>query len=198
MSHPTDAHADTHVEHTGHGAHHVLSVSTLLRTIGALVALTVLTVGLALAERAGWLPLGPFSVPVALAIAGAKAALVAMFFMGLKYDTGANRVAFVGSLVFLAIFLVFTYLDTGFRDTFEEASAVTVDVIEADALALAGRDSLIQEAILPQTLVSAPDTLLLPQAQTDPAGAASAQPAAPATPAAGAAAPAAASPDPSN
>lgn len=198
MAHSTDPHAATHVEHTGHGGHHVLSVATLLRTIGALVALTVLTVGLALAERAGVIPLGGLSVPVALAIAGTKAALVAMFFMGLKYDHSSNRIAFVGSLVFLTIFLAFTYFDTGFRDTFDPMSAVPADVITAEEAALMQRDSLIQEAITPQSLVNAPDTLLLPGAQAEPGGASQSAPvpgtasAGPATPdarGAGAAAP---------
>jgi cytochrome c oxidase subunit 4 len=180
---PDDAHAPTHEEHTGHGAHHVLSRKDLLRTFGALCALTVLTVGLAFAERAGALPLGPLSVPVALAIAGAKATFVALFFMGLKYDTRTNALTFVGGVVFLLVFLSFTYLDTGFRDVFEPMSAETVDVLEAERAAAMARDSLYRQAITPATLVAPPDTALLPGATVDPAAAAPA-PAAPAPPAA--------------
>ena len=168
-----DEHALSHEEHTGHGGHHVASPRLLLMTFGGLVFLTVLTVVLALAERADIVPLGPLSVPVALAIAGAKAYLVAAFFMALKYDGGTNLIAFVGSGVFLVIFLAFTYLDTGFRDTFEEESAVPVDVIEAEALELEAE----QERLLPsyeasqEALVQRPDSLLFPNAPTAPAAA---------------------------
>lgn len=180
-----DTHDPTHEEHTGHGAHHVLGPRTLLQTFGVLCALTVLTVGLALAERAGIIPLGGLSVPVALGIAGAKAFFVAAFFMGLKYDGGTNLIAFVGAVVFLAIFLSFTYLDTGFRDTFEEESAVPVDVIRAEEAALLERQEQLQEAATPPAFVTPPDTLLFPDAPTTlpttPAAAPAAQePAAPA------------------
>jgi cytochrome c oxidase subunit 4 len=173
-----DAHAPTHEEHTGHGAHHVLSVSTLLRTFGALCALTVLTVGLALGERAGIVPLANFSVPVALAIAGAKAFFVAAFFMGLKYDKGTNLLAFVGSAVFLGIFLSFTYLDTGFRDTFEEQSAVPVDILREEQVTLQQRQEELLETAIPPALVATPDSLLFPNAPTT----VPTTPAAPATP----------------
>ena len=164
-----DAHAPTHEEHTGHGAHHVLGRDTLIRTFSVLVGLTILTVGLALAERAGLIPLGGLSVPVALAIAGVKATFVAMYFMGLRYDGGTNLLAFVGAIVFLAVFLSFTYLDTGFRDTFEEQSAVPVDVLEAEEAALLERQEQLQSEAAPPPVVSAPDTLLFPNAPTAPA-----------------------------
>ncbi len=161
-------HADSHVEHTGHGAHHVLERSTLVRTFGGLVALTVLTVGLALLERADVIPLGGFSVPVALAIAGAKAALVAAFFMGLKYDGGSNLLAFVSGVVFLIIFLAFTYLDTGFRDTFQEVSATPIDLQEDEARALEARQAELDARGMAQPLVVPVDTLLFPNAPESP------------------------------
>ena len=192
MTNPDDAHAPTHEEHTGHGGHHVLSRRDLLRTIGLLAGLTVLTVVLALMERAGWLPLGPLSVPVALLIAGVKATLVAMFFMGLKYDNRTNALTFVGGIVFLIVFLSFTFLDTLFRDTFDGRGAETVDVVEARSAEALVRDSLVRQAINPATLVSPPDTLLLPGAPTTP----SAVPAPAATPGEGAAPAAEPAPEP--
>jgi caa(3)-type oxidase subunit IV len=168
MTTADDPHAPTHEEHTGHGGHHVASRAMLLRTIGALCALTVLTVSLALMERAHIIPLGGLSVPVALAIAGAKATLVAMFFMGLKYDSRTNLLAFVGGVVFLVIFLSFTFLDTLFRDTFEPSSAVPVDIQRARSVDAMARDSLFGESTNPATLVTPVDTLLLPGAVTAP------------------------------
>ena len=160
----------THEEHTGHGGHHVLSQAALLRTFGVLIFLTVLTVVLALMERADVLPLGSLSVPVALAIAGAKAYFVAAFFMGLKYDGGTNLLSFVGAIVFLIIFLAFTYLDTGFRDTFEEQSAVPVDILEVEEAELLERSANFQEQYdeAQEGLLLAPDTLLFPNAPLAP------------------------------
>ncbi|MDX1418476.1 MAG: cytochrome C oxidase subunit IV family protein [Rubricoccaceae bacterium] len=166
-THPSDSHL-THEEHTGHGGHHVASPQLLLRTFGGLVLLTIVTVGLALAERAGYVPLGPLSVPVALAIAGAKAYLVAAFFMALKYDGGTNLLAFVGSGVFLVIFLAFTYLDTGFRDTFEEQSAVPVDILEAEEAALRERQERLEQSATPPPYVLPPDTALFGDVPTAP------------------------------
>ena len=163
----THAHDDAH----GHGGgHHILERDVLIRTFVALVALTALTVGLVLAERAHVIPsFGALSVPVALAIAGAKATLVAAFFMGLKNDGGTNLLAFVGAVVFLGIFLIFTYLDTGFRDTFEEQSAVPIDILEAEERALLERQEEIAPLQEAQPLIVAPDTLLFPNAPTEPA-----------------------------
>ena len=168
-THYDDAHAPTHEEHTGHGAHHVNSRNTLLLTFGSLVFFTILTVGLALGERADIIPLGAFSVPVALAIAGVKAMLVAAFFMGLKYDGGTNLLAFVSGIVFLCVFLVFTYLDTGFRDTFREQSAVPIDILAREEAALQSRQEEIAPLQEAQPLVAAPDTLLFPNAPVQPA-----------------------------
>ncbi|NNF59508.1 MAG: oxidase [Rhodothermaceae bacterium] len=164
--------SDTHLHDDAHGhggGHHILERDVLLRTFGGLVVLTVLTVGLAFAERADILPLGGLSVPVALAIAGAKATLVAAFFMGLKNDGGTNLLSFVGGVVFLAIFLIFTYLDTGFRDTFDEQSAVPVDILDAEERALLERQEQIAPLQEAQPLIVAPDTLLFPNAPTEPA-----------------------------
>lgn len=168
-------HADGHDEHTGHGGHHVASPQLLIRTITILGVLTALTVILALAERYfeaehGLHIFGPFSVPIALLIAGTKAYFVAAYFMGLKYDGGTNLLAFVGSIVFLVIFLTFTYLDTGFRDTFEEQSAIPVDQIQAEALEAARETEAIKAAFEAVPLVQDPDQGLFPSASGDAAG----------------------------
>ena len=155
-------------EENGHAGHHVNSPSLLIRTILILVALTTLTVCLALAERAGIIALGGFSVPVALAIAGTKATFVAMYFMGLKYDGGTNALAFVAGIVFLAVFLAFTYLDTGFRDVFEPGSALPIDIQNAEQAELEARQIRWNETTVAPPLVAAPDTLLLPNAPTTP------------------------------
>lgn len=155
-------------DENGHHGHHVNSPSILIRTILILVALTSLTVFLALAERAGLISMGGLSVPIALAIAGTKATFVAMYFMGLKYDGGTNALAFVASFVFLAVFLSFTFLDTGFRDVFEPGSAAPIDMQNAEQAELEARQNRLDEATVAPPLVASPDTLLLPNAPTVP------------------------------
>lgn len=104
----------------GHHGHHILSAGLLLKVFGALIGLTILTVVLAMFEREGVVHFGEAgSIAVALVIAGAKATLVAMFFMALKYDNRVNALAFLLGVVFLVVFFVFTFLDTGFRGQFE-------------------------------------------------------------------------------
>lgn len=166
MAHDSE-NSDGHEEHTGHGGHHVFSDTILKKTFAILVGLTFLTVVLALWER-GFanvfgleltfpeLPLGWLSVPVALGIAGTKAYFVAAYFMGLKYEAGSNLLVFVASLVFLVIFFAFTYLDFAFRDTFDEASAIPADVLEADAVAAEEAQIEVDR----ETLLGRPDPAL--------------------------------------
>jgi cytochrome c oxidase subunit IV len=77
------------------------------------IALLVLTVVTYLASRVH-LP-GAWSITVALAIACAKGALVALFFMHLWDQRGANRLVFLTSLVFVALLVGLTVLDNATR-----------------------------------------------------------------------------------
>lgn len=157
-THDTTAHDPA--DH-GHHGHHILSAGILLKVFGALIFFTILTVVLGLMERSGAIHLGALSVPVALGIAGVKATLVAMFFMALKYDNKVNALAFSLSLVFLAVFFVFTFLDTGFRDTFDEWSVTPIDEQEMEALRLEERAQELQPALDAQPLVLPGDTALV-------------------------------------
>ncbi|HSN90156.1 MAG TPA: cytochrome C oxidase subunit IV family protein [Anaeromyxobacteraceae bacterium] len=76
----------------------------------ALIALTGLTYWLSRFHLAhGW------AVVVALGIASAKSALVALFFMHLWDQRGANRLVFVTSLVFVALLVGLTVADNATR-----------------------------------------------------------------------------------
>lgn len=90
--------------------HHISSDKILLSVAGGLFILTILTVGvhyLALPH--------PWSIIVAMAIAVFKATLVALFFMNLWWDKRFNLMLFIASVVFLALLVGFTMLDTLFR-----------------------------------------------------------------------------------
>jgi cytochrome c oxidase subunit 4 len=85
---------------------HVLSRGVLLGTAGALVALTATTV------IASKIQLGSFNIVLALAIAGLKATLVALFFMHLKWEGRFQAVVFATALFFAVLFVGFVVFDT--------------------------------------------------------------------------------------
>jgi cytochrome c oxidase subunit 4 len=88
---------------------HVLPITQYLKTWGALLVLTVLTLG------ASYVDMGAANIGVALLIATAKALLVASVFMHLRYDHAFHSVIIGGSLIFLVIFIGFTLFDTNAR-----------------------------------------------------------------------------------
>ncbi|MBX2987825.1 MAG: cytochrome C oxidase subunit IV family protein [Bdellovibrionaceae bacterium] len=87
--------------------HHIVDYKILLKSGAALFALTFLTM------IAFWNHhhLGAFAAPIAFLIAGVKAAIVMMFFMGLKYDSTMNRIIFGLGFFFLAVLMAFSALD---------------------------------------------------------------------------------------
>lgn len=87
--------------------HHIVEFPILLRTALALFALTFLTIFAFWAHNY----LGSMGPIVAFLIAGVKAALVMMFFMGLKYDTAMNRFIFSLGFVFLFLLFILSALD---------------------------------------------------------------------------------------
>ena len=95
--------ADDHAEH---GLAHVMPVRILLNIFLILVALTVLTVA------ATFFPTGSFEIWISLGIATVKASLVAAYFMHLRYDNPMYAVMFAFGLLFVALFLGLTIMDT--------------------------------------------------------------------------------------
>ena len=109
--------------HARHG-HHVTSRQTLLKVFGALVALTALT---ALTAQ---IDLGVLNVPLAIAIACTKAALVVLFFMALKYDRPVNALVLALGVLFVIVFLTFTLFDTAFRGDLGNVGSETIEDVE--------------------------------------------------------------------
>ncbi len=106
-----NAHHDHHDDH--HGISHVASTKVLLGTGGALLVLTLITVG------ATKIDLGPsMNLALAMFIAVIKATLVVLFFMHLKYDKVFHTVVFVSAILAAALFVGFTLMDSGqYQDT---------------------------------------------------------------------------------
>jgi len=100
--------------HSGdeHGGAHVVPLWVLMGVFVVLIALTFLTVA------ATWVNLGSWNLLLALAIATVKGTLVVLFFMHLWYDRPFNALVFGTALLFLALFLFVTLLDTKqYQDT---------------------------------------------------------------------------------
>lgn len=120
----------TQIDHLAHHSHdvedghvhvHVHPASTYYKVFGALVALTLLTVAVAQVH------LGEWNFFVAVLIATIKASLVAMFFMHLKDDNRFNVLIFIGSLVFMGVFFVYTMNDTEYRGQWDDAYGTSVE-----------------------------------------------------------------------
>ncbi len=89
--------------------HHILSYGMLASVLGALLLLTLVTIGVS------YFDFGVFNVPIALAIASTKATLVLLFFMHLKYEGKVIAISFISTVIFLAIMITFTFWDVAFR-----------------------------------------------------------------------------------
>lgn len=85
--------------------HHILSNAMAYKIWGILIVLTFITVAVAQVD------LGFANFAVAMIVASIKAALVCLFFMGLKYDHKENAVIFSTAFIFMAIFMILTFGD---------------------------------------------------------------------------------------
>lgn len=85
---------------------HVVPLRVLLAVLGALLALTFVTVAIT------WVDLGPLNLIAALAIAVVKASLVALYFMHLRWDRPFNAVVLILSLSLVMLFVALSLLDS--------------------------------------------------------------------------------------
>jgi len=85
---------------------HVVSLRVLVTVWVALIVLTIVTVGVSGVD------LGRFNVIAALLIAAAKASLVLLYFMHLRYDHPLHAFIFIVGLSFVALFIISTTTDT--------------------------------------------------------------------------------------
>lgn len=131
MSHePTPAqpiHAEARHEHDP-----AKDIKTYLATIGALLLLTIITVGASYIHFES----GAVNIVIALTIATMKASLVALFFMHLAHDRPINAVVLIAGFVFLGLLLLFTMTDIGTREAIQPKS-LTVPTAPATPAAAA-------------------------------------------------------------
>ena len=84
---------------------HVVPLPLLLAVFAALIFFTIVTVAVV------YVDLGWFNIWLAMGIATIKAILVCMIFMHLLWDRPFNTIIFVGSLIFVFLFVSMSMLD---------------------------------------------------------------------------------------
>ena len=104
----------SHAAGDHHGFAHPMPVKQLIAVFLALIVLTFLTV------YQSTLELGNSELIISLVIATVKASLVILFFMHMIHDKPLNAILFIGSFIFVALFLGFTLMDaSAYRDNIE-------------------------------------------------------------------------------
>jgi cytochrome c oxidase subunit 4 len=91
-------------------SNHIVSVRTNVLVFAALLVLLLMTIG------AGYLPLGSWHLPVALAFATAKAILIGLFFMHVLYRSNVTWIFASASLLWLGLLVGLTLGDYLSRD----------------------------------------------------------------------------------
>ena len=94
---------------------HVVSPRLLLSVYGILLLLTIITV------KVTDFDLGQGNIWVALFVALAKASVVALYFMHLRWDSPFNALTLIAALFFVVIFIGIAVLDTReYRPNYEQ------------------------------------------------------------------------------
>ena len=106
MAHPVPHGAGALPDSAQEAPAHVVPAAVLLAVFAALLGLTYLT------WAATWFDLGAWNLWLAMGIATAKAALVALYFMHLRYDPRFYALVLALALLFVLLFVCLTLLDT--------------------------------------------------------------------------------------
>ena len=100
------AHQPDHETYTGHAApHHQAPLTMYFVIFGVLMVLTVVTVAVSRID------LGALNLPVAMAVAVAKATVVILWFMHVIHSPRLTWIVVISSFLWLAVFFVLTFAD---------------------------------------------------------------------------------------
>jgi cytochrome c oxidase subunit 4 len=113
---------------------HADSPAIYAKILATLLALTVITV------LAAGVNFGSGNVVIALVIASIKGSLVALFFMHLRHEKPMSAVIFVSGLAMLAVFLIFSTIDSGARRENQIRPSTTSPAFRVRAAAPGSRD----------------------------------------------------------
>ena len=97
--------------HADHSGPHISPLSLYLKVYGALLVLTVVTIGVSYLG----LP-ATASIIVAMFVATIKSFFVCYWFMHLSHDTKFNKLFFMAAIWFIGVFFIFTIFDLSSRD----------------------------------------------------------------------------------
>lgn len=102
--------------------HHIIPAKIYIRTLVALVILTIITVAVSRVDLGSNL-----NIIVAMIVAGIKATIVSMFFMGLRYDRPLNSVVYLCGIAFLMFLFVLSFVDLMTRDEIDPQKSRSTD-----------------------------------------------------------------------
>jgi len=103
-------------------SHHIISDKTYMNTFIFLLVFTIITVIISRID------LGILNTPMAIGIALVKATVVALFFMGLKWEKGINLVLVWGAIIGIIIFFGLTFADISFRGDISEEETLFLEI----------------------------------------------------------------------
>ncbi len=112
-THGRDTHGHGHDTHGHDDDHHVMPIKTYLIVFSTLMVLLVVTLLAAIPD------LGPWNLPIAMAIAVAKALVVMIWFMHLKFSSPLTRLFAGAAFFWLAILFLLTLSDYISRPWFD-------------------------------------------------------------------------------
>ena len=104
-SHTPDPYLDNPPNDPEHGTHHIIPVSVYVKVIIALMVLLIITLW------AASFNLGEWNLAIAVSIAVAKAVIVLLYFMHLRWSTRLVHVFAGSAFVWLVIMFVLTLSD---------------------------------------------------------------------------------------
>lgn len=141
MAQHTETHKQHHADDAHHGVGHIVSPKILIANTIALLVLTVITVAVAKIDFMTY-DIHELNMIVALGVAVVKASLVCLFFMHLYWDRPFNGFVLVGSIAFVALFMVLAMMDTtAYRD----------DIVPGDSRGVVERIQAADQRFTPPT-----------------------------------------------
>ena len=110
MSTHNHSSGNSEVQDVAH-THHIIEPIVYVKVFAILVILFLATLGAALYDLSKHLNWAPANIVVALIIASAKAAVIVMYFMHVKYSSRLTQVFAVSAMLWLMLMFAFTFAD---------------------------------------------------------------------------------------
>lgn len=105
--------------------HHIIEPIVYIKVFGILVVLFLATLGVALFDLSNRFHWQPANLVIALTIAMAKAAVIVLYFMHVKYSSRLTQVFAVSAMLWLMLMFSFTFADYFTRSWFPQPGSWT-------------------------------------------------------------------------